>query len=940
MKKMLTAVLLVLVSIGASVAQTEQMPQDKNVRIGQLFNGMTYYIKHNEQPKNRCDFHIAQAVGSILEEDNQNGLAHFLEHMAFNGTQHFPGKGIINYFESIGVNFGGDINAYTSLDQTVYRLSNVPCVTEGPVDSALLVLHDWSHSLLLTAEEIDAERGVIREEWRSGADAQRRMWKETNALRYPGSQYAKRDVIGDTAVINNFTYDALRSYYHKWYGPDLQCLVIVGDIDVDVMEQKIIKLFSAIPERENRGERPIYTVNDNVEPIIAIAKDKELPLTQIRVDYKHNPLPSTVVRSVQGLQFDVVTTLAAIMTYNRFNELTQDPNANLVRGGAFYGNMVKSKDAFTFYASPKAGRSMEAFADLMTEIERIKRFGYTNSELERAKADYLAWMESSYKERNNRQNQAVAESFVDNYLNGEVTIDEEWRFNFLKQVLPVLNVKNVNQLIAQLIIDKNQIVTFTIPEKEGFATPSKLDVLDIMRKAKAQEIEAPKEDKIDANLFDETPKAGSIKKENFNLALNTTEFELSNGIRVIVKPTEYKEDEILMNAYSKGGYSLVKNPKDLRALCMTDAIIQQNGIGKFSAIDLTKVLAGKNVNVTPSISDESEGMEGVATVKDFETMLQLMNLYFTSPRRDDNAFKSMMAQYETVLANADANPRRAFSDSISMMQSNHSPRTILVNADLLKDIDQAQSIAFYKQRFANPADFIITFTGNIDPKDPATRQMICTWLGSLKTKKSRWSKEKVKDTKVRRPLGKVTNKFARKMTTNTASNRIELSGSMDYTLQNRVAMRFIGEILSTRYLESIREKEGGSYGVGTYGYITKYPVSQAVLLIQFNTDPEKQDKLMSIIYKEIKTIMANGPIESDMAKTKQILIKSATDDFETNDFWNSTVLYRYYVDGVDYKAEYLKALENITAEDVQNTLKALYNQGNIMEVTMMPEMEK
>lgn len=918
--------------------EQEQMmkpvPQDPEVRVGHLPNGLTYYIRHNENPKNRCDFQIAQGVGAILEEDSQNGLAHFLEHMAFQGTKNFPGKMIINYFESIGVNFGGNINAYTALDQTVYRLSDVP-TNKGPMDSALLVLHDWSCALSLEGSEIDAERGVIREEWRQGRDASRRMYKEMNALAYPGSQYAKRDVIGDTAVINNFTYEDIRKYYHKWYGPDLQGIIIVGDIDVDAMEVKVKELFSPIPPRENRGVRPIYEIADNVDPIIAITSDKELSSSSVRVDFKVNPLPTEVKNSTQGQMFDLVNYLVMFMNYYRFEAVAHQPNANFLQAGEQYGSLVKSKDAVIFYATPKVGMTLPAFKDLMVQIEKIRRYGYTEAELSRAKVELLSYLENNYKERNNQRNQAVAEGYVQNFLDKTIPVDPTWEMEQVRALMPELTVAAINPLVNHMITDRNVIVRIMEPQKEGIVMPTKLQVLDIMHKVKASEIERPKTETKAVKLFETTPKPGKIKSIKENKSLGTTEIVLSNGIKVVVKPTDFMDDEINMQAWSWGGTSKVKSPKDLRAVSMADQVVEHNGIGHLNALELQRALSGKSVQVTPSINTFTEGLSGYSTQADFETMLQLMNLYFTSPRTDKGAFTQLMDQYHTALANRGSNPMSSFQDSISEILSSYSPRTILTNEAMVDDVDQAASIAFYKERFANPADFTISLVGNIDPTDKATQELLATWLGSLKTKKAFWHKEKMTDDGVRRPQGKSAHNFTRDMSTEQTSNFIVIHAQMPYTMQNRVSMKVIASILSTRYLESIREKEGGSYGVGVFGMMNQVPINQASLMIQFNTDPKKEAKLMGIIYQEIQTIINDGPLAEDFSKSIKIMLKQETEDLRTNDYWN-TIVKNYYRDG-DNMLDYKTAVEQCTPEMIQSTLKALYEAGNITEVSMSPE---
>ena len=627
MKKFILCTIVLALSFVAVAQQPQPLPIDSAVRVGKLENGLTYYIRHNEYPKQRAEFHIAQAVGAILEEDHQNGLAHFLEHMAFNGTEHFAGKGIIEYFESIGVNFGGNINAYTSLDETVYRLSEVPTTREGIIDSALLVMHDWACGLLLLEEEIDNERGVIREEWRTGMGASRRMWKHSNMLKYPGSQYAKRDVIGDTAVINNFEYDALRDYYKKWYGPDNQAIIVVGDIDVDKIEEKIKALWADVPARQNRGERPLYSVDDNEQPIVAIVRDKEAQNTRIELEFKKGKLPKefrgTDAAYVQAGMLDMICD----MFNNRLRELAVDPNASFTGAGSYYGETVKEKDAFTAVYIAKQGQETQAYKDLLTQLEKVRRYGFTTSELERVKKEWLSHYEKAYNERATVRNIGRAQECIRHYLDGAPMPGEEWEYQMVQQLLPMISVDMLNQIAQQLVTDANLIISFQAPVEA--VLPTEAEAVELLAAVKNEEIEAPVEEAIRENLVEVAPKAGKIKKTKTNPQLGTTEWTLSNGIRVVIKPTEFKQDEILFSAFSKGGNSLVATEDLVPAALATD-VISLSGIADMSMTDLQKALTGKNVSYSPSINANTESMEGASTVKDLETLLQLNYLYFTA----------------------------------------------------------------------------------------------------------------------------------------------------------------------------------------------------------------------------------------------------------------------------------------------------------------------
>jgi zinc protease len=924
---------MAVVAMSLNAQEPEKMPMDPEVRYGKLDNGLTYYIRHNEQPKQRAEFHIAQAVGAILEEDHQNGLAHFLEHMAFNGTEHFEGKGIINYFESVGVNFGGNINAYTSIDETVYRLSDVPTYREGIVDSALLVMRDWSCGLLLLDEEIDAERGVILEEWRTGRTARRRIWKELNAKMYPGTQYAKRDVIGDTAVINNFAYQALRDYYHKWYGPDNQAIIVVGDINVDSIEAKIKALWADVPRRANFGERPIYTVNHNDKPLVAIVTDKEAEDSRIMLEYKFDQLPEIMQGTAQEYMLKLVRELACDMLDNRFSELALDPKASFTGAGCQYGETAKKMDAFYGIILPKEGRETEAFNDLLYQLEKMHRYGFTNAELDRVKAEKKSQMEKYYNERNTRKNYTLARECIRHFEDGESMPGAEWEYEFVEAVLPMISLETVNE-VAKALIHANPTVAISGPEKEGVNIPSEETILAALNGLPELAIEAPVEETFDSELVKKAPRKGKISKTATDEVLGTTTWILNNGIKVVFKPTDFKADEILMNAFSKGGYSQVKTA-DLPSAQVATYVMEYSGIGRFNYTQLEKALTGKTVSVSPSIAENTERMRGSSSVKDFETMLQLTYLYFTAPRRDEQGYETLIALFKNQLLNRDKNPKTVFSDSVQMMSTNHSERTILFNTEMLNKVTLDKVLEVYKARFANPADFTFVFVGNINPNDAKTQELVCQWLGGLKTKKGH--SEEVIDHHITVTLGQQKNYFTRQMETTTASNRIQYTSyDMPYTLANDLNMEIIGRILSTRYLESIREREGGSYGVGTYGFMNILPTPKAGLIMQFDTDPKKQTRLMEIIHEEVQTIIENGPLASDLQKEKESMLKDFQEDLEKNNYWNDA-LYMYHMYGIDYIRDYKAAVEAITAETVQATLKQLVDAGNVFEVVMFPE---
>ena len=925
------SVCLLAFMAGMAMAQ-QQLPVEKDVRIGHLDNGLTYYIRHNEYPKQRCEFHIAQAVGAVLEEDDQNGLAHFLEHMAFNGTEHFAGKGIIEYFESIGVNFGGNINAYTSIDETVYRLSDVPTIREGIIDSALLVMHDWASGLLLEPEEIDAERGVIREEWRTRNSANYRLWSRLLAQKYPGTQYGKRDVIGDTAVINNFAYDALRAYYKKWYGPDNQAIVVVGDIDVDEIENKIKALWANVPERTNRGERPLHTVPFLTEPRVCVVTDKEAQSSNFQLEFLHPQIAKELENTDYAYRRGICQSLITSIIDNRFYELSLEPDAHFTGGGIGYGEVVKLRDAFIGVVYPKEGHETEAYADLLRELEKMQRFGFTQAELERAKTNYLNGTERSYNSRTTRDNISYAREYIRNFEDGESIPGIEWEYNFVKQTLPTITTEELLEM-ARGYMHANPIISILGSEKEGVNLPSAEAALTMFRDMSKLDISAPIEEVLPTTLVKKAPKKGKIKKEVKNDTFGTTEWTLSNGIRIVIKPTKFKEDEINLSGFAKGGTSLYEK-EDLTSAIYADDIVGYMGLGEFSKTDLDKVLTGKSAYASLWMGSLEKGVSGSSSVKDFETMLQLLYLRFTAPRRDEKAFATWMNQTRNSLINKDMNHKGIFRDSVSLMASDHSDRTFILTMEKLDEIDLDKMMKIYKERFSNPGEFTYIIVGNINPDDPAVKNAVCQWMGGLKTNKTRdgW-----KDRGTRAPKGVHKNYFSRKMEINTATNRIQYTAyGIPYSLDNELNMEMIGRILSTRYLESIREREGGSYGVGCGGWMDRLPVSRAVLVMQFDTDPDKQERLMEIIHEEVMTIVKDGPLEKDLQKEKESMLKDYQENLEKNWWWRSTIESNLKY-GENNLTDYKPAVERITAESVQAMLKKLVEAGNMFEVVMFPE---
>ncbi len=928
---MIKKIIVLLLFAGASViAYSQQLiPMDTAIRYGKLDNGLTYYIRLNNEPEGRADFYIVQNVGAILEEDHQNGLAHFLEHMAFNGTKNFPDKGIINYIENIGGQFGRNVNAYTSLDETVYMLRNIPSSRQSIIDSCLLVLHDWSSFISLEDKEIDNERGVILEEWRTGAKANRRMWKESNKLKYPDSQYAKRDVIGDTAVINNFSYEALRSYYKKWYRPDLQAIVIVGEVDVDEVEKSIKQIFNDIPKSINPAERIIYTVADNREPIISIVTDLEAEFARIGLEYKKTAANDEYKKTEKHYTDLVRYSLITSMLSARFNENTTKPDASYVGAYANYGQIARLKDAFQAMVVPKEGLEKKAFEDMLVELERMRRYGFTADELSRTKKKVLASLEKAYNERDKTKSASYVREYTGHFLDLEPIPGIKWELEKTRQLFEnEITLEELNKKAQALITEENLIVDITAPYKEGVKLPTREELLDMLIKSKTTEVVPYKEDIITEALFDETIKPGTLLEEKSIESLEIDEWKLSNGIKVLFKSTTNKADEIQFSAFSDGGISKVKKTKDLPSAYFATDIVENNGLDDFSAIDLKKMLAGKVVAVSPYISSYSEGMKGYSSIKDFETLLQLVHLYFTEPRKDKEAYASLISQYKTALANVESDPNKSFRDSVNWLSKNKHPRTVLLNTKLIEKVNQHKALKIYKERFKNPADFTFVFVGNIN-KD-SVKSLILNYLGGLKTTNK---KEKWVDNGFRYPKGKNDCEFEKEMQVSKTSVYYLLTQAMPYSFENKVHLGALADILDIRYTESIREKEGGTYGVRVSAGLTNQPVEQSSLSIQFDTDATKKDKLISLVFQELDSIVSNGPKEVDLIKVKKNLLKQHEENLEENSWWLSSIRL-YEEDAINYVEDFPVVVANLNGKAIQEIAKVLLKDKNVLSVIM------
>ena len=937
LKKLFVAALM-LFSTTAMVAQQMQMPPipvDPAVRIGKLDNGLTYYIRHNEYPEHVANFYIAQRVGAIQEEESQRGLAHFLEHMAFNGSEHFKGNGIIEFCRSLGVEFGSDLNAYTSIDQTVYRVCNVPTKRATALDSCLLILKDWSNGLSLEADEIDKERDVVHNEWRLGEGPSQRMIQRALPKVYPGSKYGERLPIGLMSVIDSFKPKTLRAYYQKWYRPDNQAIIVVGDVDVDKMEAKIKELFAGIKVPANAPKVVAEAVPDNKEAIYVYEKDKEMQMSQVIVMMKHDATPEQEKSSMAYLIQDYAVNVISQMINQRMTELTQDAACPFFQAFADDSQYLlsKTKDCFELIGVPKEGKDMETLQVLYREAKRAREFGFTASEYDRARADYLSGLEKRFTNRDKRKNDEFGNAYRDHYLTNEPIPPLDVLYQTMQQIAPNIPVQAINQMLPELIsaTDSNLVVLILAQEKEGKVYPTENDMAAAIAAARAEKLEAYVDNVKDEPLLDATKiKKGKIKKETENTVLGYKELKLSNGATVILKKTDFKDDEVQMQAFSMGGKSLY-GEADYTNLKVFDSAIGLSGLGNFSSTELQKALAGKEVNADLSLANTRQYLTAHSTPKDIETMFQMSYLYFTNLKKDDKQFQNLMTQLDMALKNKSLSPDAVFSDSVAATTYGHNPRFNNIDVKDLKDIDYDRILAIAKERFQNAGQFTFVIAGNFD--EQTIRPLIEQYIASLPT-----TKKKAEDFKevMTFAKGKVVNQFKVKTESPKATAREMWYADMPYTLENNVKIDAVGQILSMIYLKTIREDESAAYSCGAAGYFStgsKQP--KAMLQAYCPMNPDKAELAVRLIHEGIEN-MAKKVDADQLQKVKDYMLKQADIDAKKNNYWINTInVFKEY--GLDFHTDYKKTVEALTVDSVRDFLNQLLKSGNSIEVIMTPE---
>ncbi|MBF1472830.1 M16 family metallopeptidase [Prevotella pallens] len=915
-------------------AQQGKIDNDNTIRKGILPNGMTYYIRHNAQTKGVADFYIAQKVGSILEEKRQRGLAHFLEHMAFNGTKHFPGNtlqpGIVAWCESVGIKFGANLNAYTSVDQTVYNISAAPVTREGVIDSCLLILNDWSHELLLTDKEIDKERGVIEEEWRTRRSgmAMQRLSEQAMPIIYAGTKYSDCMPIGNIDIVRTFPYNDLRDYYSKWYRPDLQAIIVVGDINEDKIEEKIKKLFAKIPLPQNPAHRIYYPIGNNEKMILYTATDKEQPTVNFTLYMKRDVTPKQERNTIQNYADDYKTNILRMAINDRLEELSRTKTAPFISASVRSGNffLASTKDAFELSGVLKEGKAIEAIQLLVGEVERARANGITIDELKRGKAEMLSYAENDYNDRSNRRNGEFVEQCVQNFLEETPIIEPEKELEMVRKLDKTVTIDDVNALAKTIITNQNQVVTMFGPDKNTFKMPTNSSIENAILKAQKQHYTPYKtQNTLTERLITKLPKPGSIISER-TYKYGYTEFTLSNGLKVYVRPTNFEPDEVNLKLFSLGGKNIYPD-SEMPNLTYLMAGATIGGVAQYNDLTLEKMLAGKTATVTPFIDNDTRGMAGTSNVKDTKTLLELVYLYFTQPRKDPQAFKNLMEQQQEFLTNAHVNPMLAYNDTLHKV-AYATNRMESMNKEQLKRVNYNRIMHIYKELFANAANFKLILTGNININK--LKPLLCQYIATLPSNNT---KETIGTYEPKLVDGKKTYIFHKKQTTPTAITTIVIKGKMEYNNRNELLMDAIGQLLRIVYTEKVREDKGGTYSVQVSGDLQHHPNDEALLRIAFQTDPQKYNSLIPIVYKELEKMATEGPSQQDLDKVKAYELKVYNQVLRMNNYWEY-VLYTDLYNGIDVDTDFRYIVENMTCDDIRTTLRNLIDQNNCIEVTM------
>jgi len=909
----------------------KKIPLDPKIRKGKLENGITYYIRKNEKPENRLELRLALNAGSILENEDQLGLAHFTEHMAFNGTENFSKNELVKYLQSVGVRFGAHLNAYTSFDETVYML-HLPSDSAGIVNKGFQILEDWAYNLSFDTVEIDKERGVVIEEWRLGQGADRRMLDEYLPVLYKDSRYAERLPIGKKEVLETFEYETLKQFYEDWYRPELMSVIAVGDMDVDEIEKKIKKHFSRIQPVKNPKPRKKYPVPDHKETLIKVVSDEEAAFTRIMLFYKHDPREMEKQKDFRSY---IRAQLYSGMFNQRLDELRQKADPPFIYANTRFGRTwARTKSAYQATAVVSETGIEKGLKAIVEEIKRVKTHGFTKGELERYKKEMLSAYEQAYNERDKTESKSYASEYVRNFLNNEPAPGITFEYNFVKKILPGISLEEVNNLTGKWIRDENKVIVVTAPKKQEVVLPEESNIRDILQEVQDSEV-APYKDKVtSAALMAKKPKAGTIIEENKLNEIGVTEWTLSNGVKVKLKPTDFKNDEVLVRAFSPGGHSVY--PDDVyHSAANASAIIGQSGLKDMNQIELQKYLAGKVVSLSPFIDDLTEGLSGSAAPKDLETLFQLMHLQFVAPRKDPDVFQSFIAKNKAIYQNIMSNPQYYYYDSLArIMSQNHLRGDYFPTMKDWERVKLEEVYNVYKDRFKDAGDFTFLIVGAFDLVE--IKPLVETYLGSLPMT---GREESWRDQGVRPPDNKVMESVEKG---GDPKSRVTIifTDKYGYDRMESYKLNVLAEILDIKLIEVLREEKSGVYGAGASSSMTQYPYEHYSFRVAFPCSPDNVEELTQATFDIIRKLKEEGPDEKDLNKVKETLRREREENLDKNGYWLS-VLNTYYFNKEDPREtlKYEERIQSITREDVKETARKYLKKDDYIQVVLYPELE-
>jgi zinc protease len=908
-------------------ALDQTIPVDPRITVGRLSNGLRYWIRENREPKNRAELRLIVNAGSVLEDEDQRGLAHVVEHLAFNGTTHFPQQKLVDFMESIGMRFGSDLNAFTSFDDTIYMLQ-IPTDSSPTLENAFLILEDWAHNVTFEPKAIDKERGIIVEEWRLGQGADTRMRDKQFPILLSGSRYAERLPDGKKEVIETFAYDTLRRFYRTWYRPELMAVVAVGDFDRARIENLIQRHFAAIPNPPNAAPRPEYPVPDHDGTLFAVAADKEASQSIVAVYHK---LPAADQSTVGSYRRMLVERLFNDMLNDRLAEIAQKPDPPFLGAVSSRGRFVGSKDAYVISALVGDGGIPRGLKAIYTEGERVARFGFTATEIERRKATALRYFERALAEKETEDSSAYAEEFTRAFLQGEPTPGIQYEYDLHKQFLPGITLDEVNALAREWMTDRNRVVTANLPEKPGVHVPTEAELRAVLEGVKTEELKAYEDTTTNAPLIPEEPRPGEVVARRVIPEIGVTEWTLSNGARVVLKPTNFKEDEILFRATSAGGISLAED-RNLVPANTADQVIPAGGLGVFSTVDLEKKLAGKAVTIRPSISELEEGLSGSASPKDAETFFQLVYLTFTAPRPDPVVFDVLKGQLKTYLENRTKSPETVFSDTLRTTMQRDQPRFRPMTVDEIPQMDLQKSLAFYRDRFGDASDFTFILVGNLDLQK--IEPLVDRYLASLP---SIHRQETWKDWRVAPPEG-VVKRIVEKGVEPKSLTAIVFSGPFRSDPGNRINIRAVAQVLESRLRKLLREKLSGTYDVSVRPSYSKIPREEFRMSIDLGTDPARIDEMTQAIFSEIKKLKRIGPTDKEVEEDRLAESRDYETESRENDWWLSSLTDSYELhENPAAITRYPESFKLLTRASVKAAAKLYFNTKRYVQVTLYPE---